>query len=135
MTDHEHTLQVDAPADRLFAYLSDVSNLPDYFTAMTSATPAEGEAVHVVAVVNGEETEGEAFFRVDEERRHLEWGAQGPHDYHGDLDVTGDDSSSEVRLHLHTQRGEAEQIDEGIKETLAAIKAQVEQGSAPGPTG
>lgn len=133
MGDHQHSQRVDAPADRLFEYLADVSHLPDYFSAMTRATPAAGDAVDVVAVVDGETTEGQAWFRVDEDARHLAWGSQGPHDYYGELDVTGDDTTSVVTVSLHTERAGGDQVDEGILATLASVKSLVEAGPAPGP--
>lgn len=135
MGDYEHSQDVDAPADRLFDYLSDVGNLPRYFTAMISAEPAGGEAVRVVANLNGTTREGEALFRVDRERQHLEWGSEGPSNYHGHLDVTGDSSTSAVTVSLHTERTESDQIDQGILDTLSTIKRLVETGPAPGPTG
>jgi len=41
---------------------------------MTSAQPADGDAVSVTAVVDGNERAREAWFRVDRNRKHLEWG-------------------------------------------------------------
>ena len=53
MGDYKHSQEVDAPAGRLFDYLCDVRNLPRYFSAMTSAEPAGGDAVRVVADLGG----------------------------------------------------------------------------------
>lgn len=135
MGDYEHSTDVTAPAAQLFAYLADVRNLPRYFTAMTSAEPAEGEAVTTAAEVQGVTREGEAWFRVDQSAQHLEWGSEGPNDYRGQLDVSGDSTSSTVSLSLHTVRVDSDEIDSGIRETLANVKRLVEEGSAPGPTG
>lgn len=135
MGDYQHTETVDAPAGRLFDYLADVRNLPRYFTAMTSAEPAEGDAVQVAATVHGTSREGEAWFRVDRDRQHLEWGAEGPSDYHGHLDVTGDGQTSLVTVSLHTERVDSGEIDQGIVQSLTTIKQLVETGPAPGPTG
>ena len=55
MGDYEQSRDVDAPAQALFDYLADVRNMPRYFSSMTSAEPAEGEAVQVTAVVDGKE--------------------------------------------------------------------------------
>jgi hypothetical protein len=71
---------------------------------MTSAEPAGQDEVHVVADVDGVTREGEAWFRIDRERRHLEWGSEGP-----------------------------DNIDRGIAGTLAEIKRLVEADPAPGP--
>jgi uncharacterized membrane protein len=133
MGDYQRSQDVNAPAGQLFGYLSEVKNLPRYFTAMTSAEPAGDDAVRVTADVNGTTREGEAWFRVDQERRHLEWGSEGPDDYHGYLDVTGDGGTSLVTVFLHTERHDSGDIGRGVTDTLAAIKRLVEAGPAPGP--
>jgi len=61
---------------------------------MTSAEPAGPDAVQVVANVHGSTREGEAWFRVDRERLHLDWGSEGQDKYHGHLDVSGDGTTS-----------------------------------------
>ena len=134
MGDYSGTADVGAPAGQLFDYLSEVSNLPRYFTAMTSAEPAGQDEVHVVADVDGVTREAEAWFRVDRERRHLEWGSEGPDNYHGYLDVTGDGATALVTVFLHTERAGSGDIDRGIAGTLAEIKRLAEAGPAPGPT-
>lgn len=131
MGDYEKAQDVDAPAQQLFDYLSVVGNLPSYFSSMTEAEPAEGEAVHVVAQVNGVTRKGEAWFRVDHERQHLAWGSEGDSDYHGELDVTGDGSTSTVTVTLHTERVDSQQIQDGLASTLDNVKRLVEAGPAP----
>jgi hypothetical protein len=44
MGDYSGSTKVEASAGRLFGYLSDIGNLPRYFTAMTSAEPAGQDA-------------------------------------------------------------------------------------------
>jgi uncharacterized membrane protein len=133
MGDYSGSADVGVPAGQLFGYLSDISNLPRYFTAMTSAEPAGQDEVHVVADADGATREAEAWFRVDRERRHLEWGSEGPDNYHGYLDVTGDGATASVRVFLHTERAGSGDIGRGIASTLAAIKQLAEAGPAPGP--
>lgn len=132
MGDYERSQGVRAPAGRLFGYLSDIRNLPRYFAAMTRAEPAGEDAVRVAADLDGITREGEAWFRVDRERRHLEWGSEGPNDYHRYLDITGDGGTSLVTVFLHTERHDSGEIDRGITETLAVVKRLVEAGQAPG---
>lgn len=135
MGDYERTQQVSAPAAQLFGYLSDVSNLPRYFTAMTSAQPAGGEAVKVAANLGGTTREGEAWFRVERERQRLDWGSEGTSQYHGHLDVSGDGDTSSVTVFLHTEQHDSPQIDRGIAETLETVKRLVEAGPAPSSEG
>jgi len=143
MGTYESTTTVEAPPDELFAYLSDVHNLPDYFAAMKSAEPAgaaEGdapagaEAVHSVAEVDGQRREGEAWFRRDETARSISWGSEGPNDYHGELRVDGDGDSSQVSVTLHTEHAEGDRIQEGLETTLAQIKERVEGHGRANPS-
>lgn len=134
MGDYEHTATVASDPDALFAYLSDVHHLPDYFAAMRDAEPtgehvAEGDEVHVVAEVDGTRREGEAWIDTDTERRTLRWGSEGPNAYHGELEVTPDGDGSQVAVRLHTERADGDGIRAGLEQTLASIKQQVE-GSA-----
>jgi uncharacterized membrane protein len=127
MGDYQHSVTVKAPAARLFAYLSDVRNLPRYFTAMTSAEPAGDQAVKVTANLHGTTRQGEAWFTVDQRQQHLEWGSEGPSNYHGYLDVTGDAAASEVAVFLHTERHDSGDINQGLIDTLAAVTRLVEE--------
>jgi uncharacterized membrane protein len=133
MEDYERSTTVDAPADDLFEYLSKVENLPQYFDRMTSARNLPGDEVEVEAKVepgdagssegDAERTvAGEAWFRIDADHRTLTWGSEGPHDYHGALEVTpSGEAASTVTVRLHTT-DQAEGIEDGIDETLANIQ-------------
>ena len=78
MADFQGTTTVDAADDVLFAFLSDVHNLPKYFARMTSAEPGEGNEVHTTAALpDGSQVEGTAWFEVTDDSRHIAWGAEG----------------------------------------------------------
>jgi hypothetical protein len=142
MSDYERSATVDAPADQLFEYLSRIENLPAYMDRMTSVRNLPGDEVEVEARVepgdvgtepgreggpgadsDADETTvgGDAWFRIDADTRTLTWGSEGPHDYHGELQVTGDGASSTVTVRLHTLH-EAEGVEDGIERTLANIQ-------------
>ncbi len=130
MSDYERSTTVEAEADALFDYLSDVGNLPRYFSRMTGAEPAGGEAVHVTAEIDegGEHKEvgGEAWFRVDDVARTIRWGSEGPNEYRGELEVSGEGETSEVTVRLHTMRDEEGEIEPELERTLANVKRLVE---------
>ena len=143
MGTYESTTTVEAPPDELFSYLSDVHNLPDYFAAMKSAEPAGkatgdvppgADAVHSVAVVDGQRAEGEAWFQADAAARSISWGSEGPNDYHGELRVDGDGDGSRVSVTLHTEHAEGDRIREGLETTLAQIKDRVEGHGRANPS-
>jgi hypothetical protein len=131
MPDYQQATSVDAPAVALFDYLADVRNLPRYFASMVDAEPGEGEAVNVTAEVHGRRHPSEAWFRVDREAQRISWGSEGPDDYHGELEVTGGAEGANVQVALHTERVESDEIDEGLRTTLANVKRLVEEGPAP----
>ena len=130
MTDYERSQMVEAPAGALFEFVADVGNLPRYFERMPAAEPAGDEAVRVSAQVDGREREGEAWFRVDREARRVEWGSEGPNDYHGWLDVTDEGGGrSTVAVHVSTERVEdrPDEINQGLDRTLGNVKRLVEE--------
>ena len=130
MGDFRATTSVHADEGALFDYLSQVGNLPDYFSRMTSAKPGDGEEVHTTAQMpDGTQVEGNAWFRVDEHAHRIEWGSEGPNDYHGSLEVTATGGACEVAASMHTTRvadGNSE-VQQGLHDTLATIKRLVEQ--------
>lgn len=129
MADFTGTTNVSVPDKVLFNYLSDVGNLPNYFSRMTSAAPGQGEEVRTTAKLpDGREVQGDAWFRVDRAALRIEWGSEGPSFYSGHVQVRSAGDGSDVEVHLHTTRvpaGDAE-VQDGITETLTNIKQQVE---------
>ena len=129
MGDFEATTTVDAGETALFDYLSDVRNLPDYFARMISAEQGNGEEVHTTATLpDGQQVAGDAWFRVDESARRIDWGSEGPNGYHGTLHVADAGERAEVTVRLHTTRVDdgAREVQQGLDETMANIKRLVE---------
>jgi uncharacterized membrane protein len=143
MGDYERSTTVDVPVDDLFEYLSKVDNLPEYMDRITEAHSLAGDEVSVEARVEpgdvgserGERTvRGEAWFRIDADNRMIEWGSEGPNNYSGQLEVSGQGSTSTVTVRLHTEHDDASGIESGIEDTLANIQriAATKQDLNPG---
>ena len=133
MADYERSETVQASAETVFAYLSDIGNLPDYMQRMTSAERTGEEAVHTTAridVGDGEgprEVQGEAWLRLDPAEHRMAWGSEGPNAYRGELDVTeAGDGASTVAIRLHTERTDGPGIERDLAATVESLKAQVE---------
>ena len=135
MPDYSRSTVIDASPDELFEYLSKVENLPKYFASVTEAHSVTGDKVHITAEPQpGEEgppekVEAEATFEVDAEQRAIRWGSEGPHDYHGELQVIPAGDRAKVEVTLHTQHDD-DGIDDGIDDTLRKIQEQVAAGRA-----
>jgi uncharacterized membrane protein len=129
------SITVNANSEALFRYLADVRNLTAYFSGLTSAEPATGDLVQTTAnLPGGRVVSGDAWFRVNEDARRIEWGSTGPSDYSGHLHVTESDDGSHVEMYLHTPQvddGNAD-VERGIDETLSNIKRLVEQSPESG---
>ena len=126
MADYERTHDVETDAARVYELLSDVTNLPRYFPAITAAEPVDGgDAVQTTAVIDPpdqpeQEVHGEAWFRTDDDAQRLEWGSEGENDYHGSLTVTPNGSGATLTLQLHSET-DHEGVDASIDETLEKI--------------
>src|SRR3954451_17266187 len=101
---HEHTHHVAAPADKVYAALADVRNLPRYVQQMTSAEPHDGDQCTVEARYVDHTQHGEAWFKPDDAQRRIEWGAAGS-DYHGWLQVDEDEGGARHTLFVATVHG------------------------------
>lgn len=130
MGDYEHTTTIRRSPDAVFDYLSDVGNLPTYFDGMHDARSTGGDDVHVVAEVEGNRYEGEAWMHADADAQSMRWGSEGPSGYHGELFVTGaGEEETRVTVTLHTEHADGPGIRAGLEKTLANLK-QVLDGSS-----
>jgi hypothetical protein len=140
MGDYEAPTTVDVASNVLFEYLSDVEHLPDYLPQLTAARPAgesaEGERVEVEAVIqpDGEaerKVAGEAWIEVLDDGKKLRWGAPGPHDYHGELDIDFvADGTSMLTVRLHTEHTDGPSVEAALQRTLSGIKSAAEEAAA-----
>ena len=150
MADYEQTQQVDAPAEAVFDWLSDVSHLPDYLPPVVAASlggSSEGDnpGRKLRTTLKTPEDEqrtfdAEGFVSVDQDARRMEWGAESGRDYAGYLTVAETDGGSEVTVHLSLGERSAEAdlssvqdgrdpMQEGIAATMESIRRQIEDGS------
>ena len=119
---HEHTEHVAAPADAVYAAISDLGNLPRFVPQMTAARPAAGDRVEVDARYEGRTQHGEASFQKDDDARRIAWSA--PSGYNGWMKVDPDGDGSRLTLFLETRHGT--ERDHDISATLDAIRMLVE---------
>ena len=150
MKEYQQTQIIDAPAGEVFAWLSDVCNLPKYLPPVTdasiegpSAEGTPGERLRAtLEYPDGGSFDSEGYFNVDEGARCMEWGAEVQRDYSGWLTVAeADGGGSEVTVHLSFGPRSAEPeireeapegrdpLAEGVSATLESIRRQIEEGT------
>ena len=95
--EYEQSQAIDAPPEQVFAWVSDVNNLPDYLPPVVdsslegpSAEGVPGQRIRTTLEYPGGEGgtfEAEGYLAVDERERRMEWGAEAGRDYSGWLTV------------------------------------------------
>ena len=120
--EHVHSEHVAADPDRVFTALADPEGLAQFVPQLTSIRHGDGDRVDVEARYEGRTQRGEAYFRVDEEKRQVEWGTAGG--YRGWMQVIADGDGSMLTLGLHTTH--VEHADHDVAATLDAIRRLVE---------
>ena len=119
---HEHTEHVAAPAEAVFAAISDLDNLPRFVPQLTAVRTTDGDQIEVEARYHGHEHRGEATFVADEAERRIEWSA--PSGYRGWMKVDPDGDGSRLTLFLETRHGS--ERDHDVAATLDAVRMLVE---------
>ena len=141
MQEYERTQDISAPANEVFAWVSDVANLPKYLPPIKEAElKGGGDRLWLRGEIPDRgEFENEGYFRVNEEERRMEWGAEVSRDYSGELEVAeAGDGECEVTVRLrfgpHSVEGDIQEesdedrdpLAEGVEETLESIRRQIE---------
>ncbi len=138
MSDYQRVLDMSAPADAVFAYISDLANFPHYLPTVHKAESIGHGRARLHGEAQGHKYTAEGNYKTDAALRTMEWDADGPQGYSGSLTVQPGDvetSFSEVTLTISyanttpsdkpTHRDE--QILEGIDRTLRSIQQHVEK--------
>ena len=158
MKEYEQTQTIDAPAEEVFVWLSDVNNLPKYLPPVVdvsvegpSAEGVPGQRIRATLEYpeGGSTFDSESYLAVDEGRKRMEWGAEVERDYSGWLEVADAvDGQSQVTVHLNFGERSVEPeikeqtpegrdpLAEGVSATLESIRRQIEEGAgkvAPPP--
>lgn len=100
MSRYKASVTVHAPADKVFAFVSNVNNLPKYLPT-TKHAKAEGEdRVRVQGTAGGHKYDQDGNFHVDAAKHSMKWSSDGNEKYSGHLEVVPQGDNSEVTVHL-----------------------------------
>ena len=134
--EYEAKLQVNASSDEVFAFVSDVRNLPKYLPTTKDAQSQGTDRVRVQGEAQGFQYDSDGYLRPDADAKRLEWGADEGY-YSGWMQMTGDGDRSDVTVHI-SLRGKPpgapdegagpspSDIQEGLQKGLESIKNHVE---------
>lgn len=135
--EYERSMTIDAPAEQIFDFMSEISNLPKYMPTTKRAESQGGERVRVQGEAEGHRYDADGYLRADRDAMRLEWGADEGY-YSGYMQVEPQgDSSAQVTVHLSFRdtpapddddSGDApspSDIEEGMQKSLESIANQV----------
>ena len=121
--EHEHTEHVAAEPEKVFATIADPVNLPHFVPQLTAVERLDGDKLMIEARYEGHTQRAEAWFRADESKSRIEWGAPESA-YHGWIEVSPEEGGSRLTLFLATAHGDAS--DNEVMGTLDGIRRLVE---------
>ena len=77
MSEYEQSVVVEAPPERVFAFLADPTTMPQYLP-FRQVAPVGPEEVRVVGAGDAQ-TDSRGWLRADPDQRRVEWGAESRH--------------------------------------------------------
>jgi uncharacterized membrane protein len=135
MPEYTDRIEVNAPADAVFAFVADVENLPKYLPTVHQAHSQGGERIEVEGEANKHPYKSDGWFKVDQSGKAMTWGSDGENDYSGKMKVSGDGSRATVECSLHFtppqgikqsmdehQGGPSAAMKDGLRASLQSIK-------------
>jgi len=129
MRDFAGATTIATSPDQLFDYLADARHLPDYFPKALSATAGSGEDLTVVLDLDGEVVEVDAWYRVDRDRRFVQWGVPAA-GFQGWLAVAADPAGSELTVSVQKPVRDSgydedaeDRTDAEIRDTILVIRS------------
>ena len=135
MAEYTDRIDVAAPADAVFTFVSDIENLPKYLPTVHGAHTQGVARVEEDGKANGHDYHSDGWFKVDQASRTMTWGSDGENDYSGKMAVTGDASQSSVTCSLRfspkgdvkesmdkNQGGPSAAMTDGLQASLQSIK-------------
>ena len=99
MPDYEASRRIDAEPDDVFAFVSNIGNLPDWLPSVRSASALPDDRVRVQGRIGQTDYADDGVLKIDPQRRRLEWRAD-EEDYNGSLTVSDEIDHSRVWVRL-----------------------------------
>jgi len=132
MSEYQNSIIIAANPDKVFDFVADMNNLPQYLPTVHNATLESQDRIRIQGEAAGHKYDDTGYFRANKESHKLEWGSDGESNYSGWLKVDQGEDTSSTNLSVHISCGESvkkpEGVDwdnvmnEGINKTLQSIK-------------
>ena len=95
-------VEINASADEVYAYVTDVNHMPDFLPFPDKVTPVGEGKVRVQGKMSGQPFDKIAWFKADKDARTMQWGATTRNEYSGEMAINdlGDHSELAIDVRL-----------------------------------
>jgi len=125
----ERKLELNAPPEQVFRFLSSIHNLPQFLPWIRQIRQEPDDHVWGIAEERGRRRELNGYFRPTEESRRIDWGSDGVPMYRGWLQVS-EAGGGRSELTIHLEHEGLRMMDQRVNQVLGAIRRLVEQEGA-----
>jgi uncharacterized membrane protein len=117
---------ISAPANEVFAFVSDISRMPEYLPTVHQARPQGHNRVEMEGNAAGHEYKSDGWLEADEKIHTMRWGSDGESDYSGHLEVQnrGEDSFVTVTLNFNPPA----EMDHEFQRRMGSRDAAIKEG-------
>lgn len=127
MNEHSHAIDIAAPADAVFEFLSDVSNMPAYLPTTHHAEMTGKDRVRMKGEARGHAYDAEGWLHMDAAKHRMEWGADGDRKYQGRLEVR-DMGADRCNVAVHIQFDLSDQERASMEQTPGGADGALTRG-------
>jgi uncharacterized membrane protein len=125
MSVYQHSIEINAPAELVFEFVSDPKNIPKFVPWVREARSEESDRI----LIEGKGYRLEAHLHLDPDERTMHWDSEPSGAYHGELQVIREGSASKVSACLLVEHGS--RVDAGLRSALQKIKEICEEMPVP----
>ena len=121
------SVSIEASPEVVLSFLADLHNLTRFVPSLRGAEALPEGTVRVTIESEGEPKTCQAWVKEKEGRKpRIEWGLEGPHAYHGWVEIDREGDVASVTAELHSERLGREELDAALDGTLWALKQEIE---------
>ena len=125
MSEFSTRIEIDAPAEDVFAFVIDFDNMPEYLPVTKKASPAGEGQIRMQGEMNGRTFDTVGWFQVHEFNKTMLWGAKGDNDYSGDLEVM--DQGQSCVLSINVKVGSLPDASDEDRKKLESRKSEIQK--------
>jgi len=126
MSQFSTRIDIDAPADEVFSFVTEAANMPKFLPTLDEAVAIGDNKIRMKGEVDGHKYDTIGWFQVHEFNRTMLWGAEGMNNYSGDLEVLDQHGSCVLVINLKFEA--MNDLPEEARSKLKAHEPEIQKG-------